>query len=219
MTSARTEPRAGSGGFALVELLVAMTLLALLMALLFAGVRLGQRAWEVSDAWADRLDRLGVLENFLRTQLSEVQAAARRTPSGGQIVLFEGEPGSLSFVAPMFAPLAVGGLYLVTLSSAGNSTAKRLTLSWRPYGPPGSIPAGREPGGPVTLLDAVTEIDFAYGGPPGAGQPLQWSERWSGADHLPSLVRLRLGGVGAAKRNWPDLVVALRMVPPVPAFQ
>ena len=37
--------RAGSGGFTLIELLIALTVLSLLVGVLFAGLRMGDRAW------------------------------------------------------------------------------------------------------------------------------------------------------------------------------
>ena len=51
--SRRHELRAAERGFTLLELLVAITLLGLLMAALFGGLRLGTRVWETADARLD----------------------------------------------------------------------------------------------------------------------------------------------------------------------
>ena len=59
-------------GFTLVELLVAMTLLAFLSLTLFGGLRFGARSWEVVvDSSAER-DRIATTQTFLRDRLGQL---------------------------------------------------------------------------------------------------------------------------------------------------
>ena len=59
-------------GFTLVELLVAMTLLAFLSVSLFGGLRFGARSWEaVVDSSAER-DDIASTQTFLRDRLAQL---------------------------------------------------------------------------------------------------------------------------------------------------
>ena len=51
--SDRRAGQAAAHGFTLLELLAAIMLLGLLMAVLFGGLRLGARVWETADARLD----------------------------------------------------------------------------------------------------------------------------------------------------------------------
>ena len=57
-------------GFTLIEILIAMTLLGLLMAMLSGGLRLGTRAWEASDTRSAELARLEAVQGFIRRSLT-----------------------------------------------------------------------------------------------------------------------------------------------------
>jgi prepilin-type N-terminal cleavage/methylation domain-containing protein len=72
--SACGDRRATEHGFTLLELLVAITLLGLLMAALFGGLRLGARVWETADA--DRF--LQTVANAPMLNLPIVTGAAHR---------------------------------------------------------------------------------------------------------------------------------------------
>ena len=58
-------------GFTLLELLVAITLLGLLMAALFGGLRLGARVWETGETRLDASARVQIVQDFLRQRLAE----------------------------------------------------------------------------------------------------------------------------------------------------
>lgn len=201
------------GGFTLLELLVAMTLLALLMAMLAGGIRIGNRAWQASETWADSSDRMSVVEDFLRAALSQTQPVVLRAGLEKRVVVFAGTPTSLDFVAPLPGSLAAAGRSLITLSAGSAVGGERLSARWRPYDTAEPAAAGTTAPAPTVLVDRAGAVDFAYFGALGTETP-QWHDTWRGADHLPYLVRIRFRSVGPARRNWPDLVVALRMVPP-----
>src|SRR6185369_11172741 len=59
-------------GFTLVELLVAMVLLAAVMALLYSGLNFAARSWDAGDANGRRMADRRIGENFLRRELSEL---------------------------------------------------------------------------------------------------------------------------------------------------
>ena len=71
-------------GFTLVELLVAMTLLAFLSIALFGGLRFGARSWEaVVDSSTER-DQIAATQTFLRDRLGQLTlpgGARQRQPA------------------------------------------------------------------------------------------------------------------------------------------
>ncbi len=71
-------------GFTLLEILVAVTLLGLLMAALFGGVRLGVRAWEASGARLDDDARLTAVQDFLRERLTQAYEVDGSVIGGGR---------------------------------------------------------------------------------------------------------------------------------------
>ncbi|MDH3594369.1 MAG: prepilin-type N-terminal cleavage/methylation domain-containing protein, partial [Rhodospirillales bacterium] len=72
--------RPRSGGFTLVELLVALTLLGLIFVALFGGLRFGTRTWETGNQRSEAFAEVEVMQSLLRRQLA--QAVTLRTPKG-----------------------------------------------------------------------------------------------------------------------------------------
>lgn len=89
--------RRSIGGFTLVELPVAMTLLGLIFVALFGGLRFGTRTWEVGNERSEAFAEVEVVQSLLRRQLA--QAVMLRVPKGHEPV-FLGEEDRLGFAAP-----------------------------------------------------------------------------------------------------------------------
>ena len=118
--------RASGGGFTLVELLIAMTLVGLITLLLFSGLRLGTRAWEGVEAAADRTGALRVARNFLDRTLNQARVVSL-TFDGEIISVFSGEAQALEFVAPLSEHVGIPGLYVVRLTLDEGSSNRRVS--------------------------------------------------------------------------------------------
>lgn len=120
-------------GFTLLEMLVSLTLLALIVAALPGTLHLSQRALRTAGA----LDRTAVDNaaiNFTLQKLSQAMPVLRHTDDGLQSVNFSGAPRTVSFVAPMLADGEQSGLYHFTLAAAAAASgSEHVQLSWRPY--------------------------------------------------------------------------------------
>ena len=193
-----------SSGFTLVELLVAATLLALLSAALFGGLRFGARAWE---SGGDRIERAGEVEaaqELLRRTLVET-AAAEGASAGLQDDLL-GAPDSLDFFAPLPKHAGLGGIgrYRLALDEKG-----RLALAWEPRRPERRF-SDTFPAEPATVLDGVEGMTIAYYGAEQPGEAPAWRDHWSGRS-LPLLIRIELAFGADDPRTWPELVIAPRL--------
>lgn len=193
-------------GFTLLELLVALTLLALIVALLFGGMRFGTRAWEAANERIDRSSELQVVQSFIRSQLGQAHPVAL---SGDRSkIAFQGTPEGVTFAAPMPAHLSLGGFYLLSFHAEDGAKGRRLVLSWRLFDPKDEELASGEPEETTVLIDRISEVEFSYFGSSDPEDEPEWRDRWEGEESLPSLVRLRVAFAEGDERSWPDLVIA-----------
>jgi len=195
-------------GFTLVELLVAMTLLAFLSITLFGGLRFGARSWEaVVDSSAER-DAIASTQTFLRDRLGQLTLPG---PAGRRLIdddgRLDGGPDRLEFTAPWLSALSLGGLYRFTLwrEDAGDG---RLMLSWAPAeADPDALEELGDLAGERVLLDGVAEFALSYYGAADEETQPEWLDQWEGPAPPPLLVRIDLA-FADARRVWPDFVVA-----------
>ncbi|MGO8914488.1 MAG: type II secretion system protein GspJ [Stellaceae bacterium] len=207
-----TARASGAAGFTLVELLVAVTLFALLSVVLFGGLRFGMRATEAGTARLDWSAEIAAASGFLRNQLADAQPLEKDAGDDRKVVAFDGEADSVEFVASPPAYLAAGGWHVLRLALERGSGGDRLVLSWRLVRADPDATTASAPQRSV-LLERVTSIEFAYFGALALGDTPEWHDRWQDAAGLPALVRLRLGF--ADGRQAPELLVALRAAAPL----
>ena len=199
-----------SHGFTLVELLVAITLFALLSVMLFGGLRFGMRATEAGTARLEWSAEIGAVAGFLRAQLADAQPLDK-DEDGRRTVAFDGEAEGVEFVALPPAYLAKGGWHTLHLSLERAKDGGRLVLTWRLVRADRSSDAVSAPHRSV-LLEGVKTVEIGYFGAPAEGEAPQWHDSWHDAAALPALVRMRLAF--ADGHRAPDLVVALRAAAP-----
>lgn len=199
-------------GFTLLEILVAVTLLGLLMAALFGGVRLGVRAWEASETRLDDDARLTAVQDFLRDRLTQAHETQESALNSQTQPSFLGEPDRLTFVTLMPEHLGAGFYHMVLALSAATGGTD-LALTWWPSeagGDAGAETAARAPARHAVrsraLLARVAGLHLAYFGAVADDQPPAWSEVWS-QPGLPLLVRVQLRFADRDARSWPDLIV------------
>ena len=206
MNAAMRFPRASMAqcGFTLLELVVAITLMGLILAALYGGMRLGINSWDAGEQRAEATNRLRLTQEFLRRLLTVSVPAMRGNEQQERVVTFTGDSEQISFVAPLLTQFGQGGLHLIQIYADKG----RLMLRWHPY-----LPADLEAGTvqEAVLLEGVTEVEWAYFGaekaaPPEEVVPLSWQSSWAQPSFRPRLVRLNLNMQGGI---WPDLVVAI----------
>ena len=194
-------------GFTLMELLVAMTLLGILMAALFGGLRLGVRVWEASDRTLDQGSQEEIVRGFLHARLEQILPVTGTASGDRTEALFQGRRDSLRFVSSM--PISFGSRpYLLELALKlrdGPDPASDLVLTWRALD---ETPAGGEAAsGERVLIEDVADIAFGYLGGR-AQQSGAWFQDWREQETLPSLIRLELAFNAADRRRWSPLVVS-----------
>jgi general secretion pathway protein J len=189
-----------ASGFTLIEVVIALSLVAALLAITFGGLRVGMGAWRQGDARAEHLQRARSLNQLLARAVGgahpyQVEAAGQEPAPPA----FEGERDRLAFVTarppvPLAAPIAFTA---VTLSHEDSGLTIR----------EGALPnrdlfAGLAP---VLVDPSIARLQFRYL----RGEDRTWAERWdAAAEHaLPAAVEVTL-------TDQPPLVIPIRMVTP-----
>jgi general secretion pathway protein J len=201
----RAAPRP-AGGFTLLELLVAVTVLGIVLLLALNGLRFGSRSWGLQQASAEQTAGTRVAREYLRRQLALTVPHVVGEGARERLV-FEGEEHSLRFVAAMSRGRHNGARYLFGLAPETTDTTTRLMLEYALLDPSAqrlrALPAQR-----VVLIEDMETVEFSFFGRGKARQRMRWRSTWpADAEQLPRLVRVR---VEVADRPEPlDLTVAL----------
>lgn len=222
---------AGEAGFTLLELLVALSVLAVLMALMFGGLRFGSRVWERGDASLRGLAELQTASNFIRRAIAQsvpkslpAQSGDVRFDGGAQpeaaepgsdeaALAFRGRPDALRLVTLAPSQLLPGGLYEIALGlDGGGRGGYRLSAWFRPLDRSGSAPSTLDRDArtrQVVLLTGVADVRLRYFGQgDDFDEPPQWHERWEDMLARPNLVSMRVDFPPGDARMWPELIVA-----------
>jgi prepilin-type N-terminal cleavage/methylation domain-containing protein len=187
----------GSGGFTLLEVLISMTVLAMILGIIATVLRVGVRASGQARVYAGKGERERDTADLLVHQIRSAR------PGGAQAAFFEGSASELRYETTLSLLTGAVGRFRVHLAVEESEDGRSLRLLYREW------PAGRlgESGGEsepeaqaeeeesaVVLLDGLSRCEFGYlafGSPAPAGEP-EWSDTWDPAEQggrLPAAVR------------------------------
>ena len=197
--------RRQAGGFTLLEVLLAVTLLAAALALGFGVVRAAGATVARGELVSQRNERMRAVSEFLRQRIGGAQGIVFAfDKQSGQSLRFVGEAQSMQFVADLPDYLGRGGPHLhdLQLRDAGNGTQALDVLFRLEQAAQARAPARP----PEALAEGLTRVAFAYRTLGDDGKLGPWQARWENPEALPMQVRVRLADT---QGNWPELVVSL----------
>lgn len=195
-------------GFTLIELVVALALLALLALLTTEVLRIGTRIWDSSRKLTDNLDELSVAQSVLRRTLGTMLPPYPGWPAAiGQV---EGRVNAISFTS--MAPVSQAGTWAhYRVYAKAGASASALMIAWQPIDSTNGAPSADWQ--QEMLIGDASEILFSYR-PNGAPKADQWTSEWTDRDHTPALVRVSVHFSHGDRRNWPDLDIQPRITAP-----
>ncbi len=205
--------RSRQRGFTLVEVVIALTIVATLLVVMFGSLRVGLAAWQRGDERAEVLQRARSLTQIVTRSLGGAHPYMT-SPQGAESarLLFEGAPDRVAFVttAPPFPTTAPIAFTAVTLSQEvgpvpGLAVRQKPLPNEQPFG------LGLQP----ALVDGtVSDARFRYL----RESDRAWTERWDAAKEkaLPLAVEMTLSIVqaGRSAQQQPPLIVSLPVTTP-----
>jgi general secretion pathway protein J len=199
-------------GFTLLELTVALVLLALMSSVLYGTLSLSASSWDRGEAKTTQVGDMRLTEEFLRQALTS-QLPLRLHKALEQPLYFQGKSDSLAFVAAG-SEQAGGGTYYFRLAVTPSGDTSRLTLARAiPDYAATALPDFTDAESSV-LADRIAEVRFAYfGRDPDSNDAnaLTWRDHWDDPQILPLLIRVDV--MPTSGPPWPQLVVEPRIAP------
>lgn len=209
----RRQNRSGQRGFTLIELSVALVLLALISSVLYGSLSLAGASWNRGEAKAQQTGEMRLAEDFLRRTLT-AQHPLRFHKVANQPLYFLGTRDTLAYAAAL-PGRAGAGMYYFRVAVTPNGDSSRLTLSRiiPDYSATRLPDFGDESS---VLAESIAEVRFGYFGrdPDASGIVTPtWRDRWDDPQRLPDLIRIDVKAASGAP--WPTLVVEPRLSPEV----
>jgi len=201
-----------SGGFSLVEILLALTLMSMLLGLAYGGLRASIRATDKGQVILEDSGRVRMAQQFVRKQLSQMMPLVFEE-SEDRIVrsVFQGEQSKIRFVAPMPGYLGFGGPQIQELAIVDGDKGLELVISH-------ALLQGFEEQQlyerePIVLVANIKSAEFSFLGLDENGQLMPWATDWVETGVLPEAVSLKIEFNEDVYIQWPVLTAAARVDP------
>ena len=198
-------------GFTLIEIMIALLLLALIMTSLFGGLYTANKHWQIGQEKINTNEEIRLADRVIRQYVASAMPIVKISNTERQL-LFDGKVNSLSFVAQLPAHRGGGGFYLVTLATQTNQKSKELGLYYRSIyqADNGNRLRPDQQGNYVTLIDNIDSVIFSYYGHEDINEDAVWQDSWNSNNRLPEMVRIELISTDENKL-WPVLDIPFRI--------
>jgi general secretion pathway protein J len=207
-------PMPRAKGFTLLEVMLAVVLLALLLAGTWGAIRTAVHAIHSGESAIDRTNRLRVAEEFLRHQISRIMPLAfGQDESTNSNFVFEGKGDYMRFVAPMPGYLSKGGPYVQTLRLVGSRSGGKALLFADSMLNGFDLAEEKKPTDtePAVLLDQIQDGRFEYRTLDDQGELTDWSDQWDDPSVTPVMVRISITMRPEARIVFPDMEIPLML--------
>lgn len=203
-------PPRSAAGFSLLEVLLAITLLALLLTGAMSGIRTATRAMHAGEQTIERTNRLRVAQEFIRREIGRsLPLAFGQEHGSGANFVFQGEKDFLRFVAPMPGHLSRGGPYVQTLELARGRNGLQLVFTHNMLNGFDLDKLKPDDGQAVMLLDGIRRGRFEYRKFDDQNELEDWKDDWENPSLLPVMVRIDLEMTPESGLVWPVMEIPL----------
>jgi general secretion pathway protein J len=190
-----------AGGFTLMEVLVAMALLALLMTALSGSIGFVGRSWDRGWETAEQSAAFSRIESTFRRMIERsvpVTVRAEKNPR----FLFQGTATGMRVVAHDAPGGSAGALYVQEIVVTGQGSLRQLLYRQYPFKGSSTRP---DKAAEAQMLNGDFSIVFSYFGSPRPPAPPVWLESWTSDRTLPELVQVKIAAAG--ETPWPPIIV------------
>ena len=199
-----------NSGFSLVELLLALTLMSMLLALAYGGLRASTQATEKGQKILDDSNRIRMAHQFVRRQMTQLLPLAfEEDLEQNRRSVFRGEPQRIRYVAQMPGYLGFGGPQVQEMELVQGEDGLELVLSHA------LLQGFDEPylylREPILLLDKIESARFSFLGLDEFGEAMSWATNWAEEENLPAAVSLEVEFIDGVFIDWPVLTTSVRI--------
>lgn len=199
-------------GFTLIEMILAMTLLGIIMAMAFAGLRASTRAADSGQDVIDRTNRLRVAQQFLRQQISRAMPMRIQDDPDDptEFVMFEGTRDYMRFVAPMPGYLGHGGPHVQVFEIVDDGTSRKLQFNHYLLNAEAGLDTLADPDrDPVLLMEHIQDAEFSFVQLDEEGEIEGWVDTWEDPTVTPLAVRVDITMEEDSKLTFPTMEIPL----------
>ena len=201
----------GQRGFTLIELILALSIVAAMLTIVFGGLRVGIRAWQRGGERSEALQHARSLAALLAQSLGGTAAYLAPAPAGAQAeVLFQGQPDRLGFVTTS-PPFPLPGTIAFTAVMLSVDEGEQIGFAIREKAMPNEDPFEETP--PILVDPTLTAVRFRYM----RDVEGSWEEVWDGAQEraLPRAIEVTLTTlVNGLPAEQAPITVSLRVTSP-----
>jgi general secretion pathway protein J len=184
MRSRPNRGRAGrEAGFTLVEMLVAMLLMAMIVGALTTVTAQWLPSWSYGFTRLQRTESMAIGLDRIARDLADTAFITGDRKSKSPF--FDGAELSVVLVRSAISPNARGGLEVVRVSESADQQGRLVVRTAAPFAPGELSAAQINFANPVVLMRAPYRLSFSY-----AGKDRIWKSTWHSEKLLPSAVRL-----------------------------
>lgn len=203
-----THPGSVERGFTLIEVLVALALMALIATMLIASLELGGHSWQRVTRLATNSMEIATSQNFLRARLEAIYPA-RNPLSGNTDLTFVATDGrTLEFTAESSA-FASNGMVRYQIINR-DSTRPSLEVRWQEaMDSPDTVSTRAWTIEPLIHRIAAFSVDFWE--PATTNGPGRWVSKWNISATPPPLIRIDVRFPPGDARRWPPLYIEPRV--------
>jgi len=202
-----------SKGFTLVELLLAITLMSMLLALAYGGLRASTRATDRGQVILEESGRVRMAHQFVRKQLNQMVPLVFMESEDLDIqevrTVFEGTSEGIRFVGPMPGYLGFGGPQVQELLLVPGDKGLSLVLSHALL--QGFAEENLYVRPPIVLLERIQRASFQFLGLDEQGELAGWTGVWDFPDTLPVAIALEIEFDEDVFTTWPLLYASVRI--------
>ncbi|MEW8624237.1 MAG: prepilin-type N-terminal cleavage/methylation domain-containing protein [Candidatus Thiodiazotropha sp.] len=197
-----TNPKSNnSAGFTLLEIMIALLLLAVItttsVSMLFLNIKGWERVADNSDKQLAELLTMARVEQIIRNMIPLNWQQQNRT----RLLSFTGDARQVQFIAPAPQQYQPGGLFEYRLALEDDfEQGASLVLDYIPYNPKKSQFVLPQEGRRRLLLSGLEHVEFSYFGLlPNRNEP-EWSDLWEQLNNnYPELVKISFIEVGTSR--------------------
>ncbi|MBT2990564.1 MAG: hypothetical protein B6D72_03660 [gamma proteobacterium symbiont of Ctena orbiculata] len=182
-----------SSGFTLLEVMVALLLLAIIMTTSVSMLFVNLKGWESLTSHGDAILHEHLIQKRVASMVQHIVPLVWRDQNQ-RLLAIKGEPSQLQFISKSPQQYSAGGLFeYLLVEERTPQQGSSLVLYFAPMDPKTSALTLPENGARRVLMSGLQAVEFSYFGNKRDQERADWHNSWEvNSAHYPALIGLRI---------------------------